>query len=163
MKYFYQIMLILASALLLVYLGAVIGSSVTQKGSQIDTKTKVDTLLIHDTTMVTESIFVKQRVVDTMMVAVTDTIIRNDTTFVYLPKQQREYRSPQFRAWVSGYDPKLDSIKIYQTTKQITKEIPVIQKQRSRWGVGIQAGYGATREGLSPYVGVGVSYNLISW
>lgn len=88
---------------------------------------------------------------------------QNDSLFLVLKRVQKEYRSPQFHAWVSGYDPKLDSIKLYQTTKYITKEIPVIQKQRSRWGVGIQAGYGAGKEGLSPYIGVGVSYNLLSW
>lgn len=30
-----------------------------------------------------------------------------------------------------------------------------------RYGLGLQAGYGITNSGLSPYVGVGISYNLI--
>ena len=156
-------MLILASALLLVYLGAVIGSSVCSKGSQIEVREKVDTLFIYDTIKVSEPVFIKQRIVDSILVAVTDTIVRNDTTFLALPKQQREYRSPQFRAWVSGYDPKLDSIKLYQTTKQITKEIPVIQKQKPRFSLGVTGGYGAGKDGLTPFVGVGLTYNLLSW
>lgn len=163
MKYIYQIILTIGAALLLVYLGAVIGSSVCRKGSQIEVREKVDTLFIYDTIKLSEPVFIKQRIVDSILVAVTDTIVRNDTTFVSLTRQQREYMSPKYHAWVSGYDPKLDSLWIYKTTNVVTKEIPVVQRQRSRWGVGIQAGYGASREGLSPYIGVGVSYNLISW
>lgn len=31
------------------------------------------------------------------------------------------------------------------------------------WGIGFQAGYGATRHGLSPYMGVGLSYNPLTF
>lgn len=142
-------------------LGVICGYKYTQKPPTIAPIEKVDTLVIRDTITQTEPVFVRERIVDTMMVAVTDTIVRNDTTFVYLPKQQREYDNPQFKAWVSGYDPKLDSIHLYQTTKVVTKDIPV--KVRSKWGIGIQAGYGASEYGLTPYIGVGVSYNILSW
>lgn len=163
MKDYLEKLLVAFAAILLVILGIAIGSSRYQKGSPIDVIEKVDTLVIFDTIKVSEPIFVKERIIDSIMVAVTDTIVRNDTTFVYLPRQQRQYQSPQFHAWVSGYDPKLDSIKLYQTTKYITKEIPVIKKEKSRWGLGVQVGYGASKNGLSPYVGIGVSYDLLSW
>lgn len=185
MKYIYQIMLTIGAGLLLVYLGAVIGASVTHGGSQIDPKPKVDTLFIQDSTMLSEPISeAKPDVVtkilripypveiqdstalmqiDSLLGKIASLETQNDSLFLVLKRVQKEYRSPQFAAWVSGYDPALDSMKIFQTTRIITKEIPVIQKQRSRWGVGIHAGYGASREGLSPYVGVGVSYNILSW
>lgn len=163
MKDYLEKLLVAFAAILLVILGIAIGSSRHPKGSPIDVIEKVDTLVIFDTIKVSEPIFVKERIIDSIMVAVTDTIVRNDTTFVYLPRQQRQYQSPQFHAWVSGYDPKLDSIKLYQTTKVVTKEIPVIKKEKSRWGLGVQVGYGASKNGLSPYVGIGVSYDLLSW
>lgn len=34
-------------------------------------------------------------------------------------------------------------------------------KKPTRWGIGINAGYGVTKSGLSPYFGIGGSYNLI--
>lgn len=163
MNRLFQILTIAVIACLLVLLGVGIGNSCHQREPIINVVEKVDTLFIYDTIKVTEPLFVKERVVDSVLVAVTDTIVRNDTTFITLPRQQRKYQSPQFQAWVSGYDPKLDSIKLFQTTRTITKEIPVIQKQRPRFSVGITGGYGAGKDGLTPFVGVGLTYNLLSW
>lgn len=163
MKDYLEKILVAFCAICLVLLGVAIGQSRCQRGSVRPPEIKVDTLLICDTIKVTETICVRERVVDSIMVAVTDTIVRNDTTYVYLPKQQRQYQSPQFHAWVSGYDPKLDSIKLFQTTKYITKEIPVVQKQKPRFSLGITGGYGAGKDGLTPFVGLGLTYNLLSW
>jgi hypothetical protein len=37
----------------------------------------------------------------------------------------------------------------------------------THWGIGVQAGYGATLSNntvkLAPYIGVGISYNIITW
>lgn len=163
MKKVYEIILLVGVAFLLIYLGAVIGASVVQKCPTIETKVKVDTLVVLDTIRVSEPVYVTQKVVDRIVVPVTDTIVKNDTTFVYLPRTQRKYMSPYYDAWVSGYNPTLDSIKIFQKTKYVTKEIPYIVKQKRHWGIGVQVGYGAGKEGLSPYVGVGLHYNLLSW
>ena len=57
--------------------------------------------------------------------------------------------------------PQVDSVIHHTNQLIITKEIPVIQK--TRWGLGVQAGMGAGMGGLTSYVGVGISYNLISW
>ena len=45
----------------------------------------------------------------------------------------------------------------------ITREIPVIQVKKTRWSIGIQAGMGVGKDGVFPYVGGGISYNLLSW
>ena len=58
---------------------------------------------------------------------------------------------------------KTSSFTNYTKEQIITKEIPVIQNTKTRWGLGVQAGVGAGKGGLSPYVGIGVSYNLLSW
>ena len=63
--------------------------------------------------------------------------------------------------YASGVMPQVDSV-IHQTQSLIiTKEIPVIKK--TRWRLGVQAGVGAGKGGLTPYVGIGVSYNILSW
>lgn len=35
--------------------------------------------------------------------------------------------------------------------------------KQKRWGLGINAGYGVSKSGLSPYIGLGVNYNLINF
>lgn len=86
-----------------------------------------------------------------------------DSLRLVLLRVQRHYSDSTFDAWVSGVDPILDSIKTYRTKMVITREIPVIQVKRTRWGIGVQAGAGVGKDGLTPYVGVGVSYNILSW
>ena len=58
---------------------------------------------------------------------------------------------------------KTSSFTNYTKEQIITKEIPVIQNTKTRWGLGVQSGYGISNQGLTPYVGVGISYNIISW
>lgn len=69
---------------------------------------------------------------------------------VYIPVliTQKEYQTENYRAWVSGYKPSLDSVWVYPE-KIIIRETP------RKWGIGVIAGYGIGRNGLSPYVGVG--------
>lgn len=78
--------------------------------------------------------------------------------------QQRHYKGENYEAWVSGYHPALDSILVFPETRYITKEVKV-QRKPTRWGIGIQAGYGISlpdgRPQAAPYIGIGISYNLI--
>jgi len=91
-----------------------------------------------------------------------------ETTGDSLDIVQREYSDDSaYTAWVSGIRyadyPRLDSITVRQReiTSRITETI-TIQKNRSRWSVGLQAGYGYgfLHRGFEPYVGVGVTYSL---
>ena len=82
-----------------------------------------------------------------------------DSVEVVIPITQKIYEDSLYRARVSGYDVKLDSIEFYSRTREI--RIPVLfPAKRKRWGLGLQAGY-SYPNGL--YVGVGVSYNLWQW
>lgn len=80
---------------------------------------------------------------------------RVDTIYVPVPITQKEYMSADYRAWVSGYNAALDSIDVFPKTVYVTKKIPA-----RRWGLGVSAGYGACRSGLSPYIGIGVYYRI---
>lgn len=82
---------------------------------------------------------------------------QNDSVEVELPIEQKVYSDSLYKAWVSGFDARLDSIKLFHPTKYIT----ITTKQKpSRWNVGIQGGVGITPKGIQPYIGVGVSYKL---
>ena len=117
-----------------------------------DTITVVKT----DTIRITKVKEIEKRVVDTILVAVKDTIILNDTTYIQLPREQKIYTGENYKAWVSGYRPKLDSLNIYQKTiiKEVTNTI------EKNWGLGVMGGYGITKDGLSPFIGVGVYYKI---
>lgn len=84
----------------------------------------------------------------------------HDTVTVFVPISQSVYETELYKAWVSGYRAKLDSIEIYNKVQTIyVRE----QVKKKRWGLGIQAGYGFLPGGSAVYVGVGVSYNLFMW
>ena len=124
---------------------------------------RVDTLFIRDTIKVTEPVYVTRRMVDSVLVPVTDTIRLRDTLYVFLEREQIRWEDSLSVVYASGVRPEIDSVIHYAERMVIVKEIPVVRVKKTRWGVGIQAGAGATKDGLAPYVGVGVSYNLLSW
>lgn len=73
---------------------------------------------------------------------------------VIVPVKQVEYRDTSYRAWVSGYEVKLDSIEIYHKTITLYRE--------KRWVIGPQIGIGYNGK-ITPYIGVGITYNFISF
>lgn len=82
---------------------------------------------------------------------------------VFLPREYMVYKDSTYRAVVSGVQPRLDSIEVYQrnTVQTVTKTIRV--PDRKRWGLGVQAGYGYDGKRLTPYVGIGVQYDILRW
>lgn len=117
---------------------------------------RVDTLTIRDTIVAYKPVLAVRRVVDTMKVPVP--VRDTDTVFVQLPREQLEWTDSLATIWVSGYRPAVDSVQHYTATQivTITERTPA-----PHWAIGIQAGVGAGRAGLTPYVGVGVTYNLL--
>lgn len=126
---------------------------------------QTDTLRIQDTILVEKPVPVEVRVVDTMLVAVTDTVHLSDTVYLTLPRETKLYGDSTYTAQVSGYRPELDWIEVYPQTVYLTKVVKT--QDVKRWGLGLQAGYGAYVAGgqvrLAPYVGVGISYNILKW
>lgn len=85
------------------------------------------------------------------------TVANHDSVNVILPIEQKTYTSDQYTAWVSGYEPRLDSIALYTKDVVVEKEI-YLDKKRRRWGCVVGAGVGTNNKGVSPYVGVTVGY-----
>lgn len=129
----------------------------------LETVVGLDTLVIRDTVRERYPVYVERTVTDTMLVALTDTVTVSDTVYALLPREQKRYADTNYAAWVSGYRPSLDSIEVYPSTRYITKT--VYRDSRKRWGIGIQAGYGIGLNGGKvigvPYIGIGISYDLI--
>lgn len=94
---------------------------------------------------------------DTVQIGCTDSVD------VEIPITQKRYADSTYTAWVSGYNPTLDSIHIYPRHEVITITNTIRQKPK-RWGVGLNVGYGITpHHGMQPYFGIGVIYNLFSF
>ena len=73
------------------------------------------------------------------------------------------YKGEHYTAVVEGIGAYLKSIEVYPRTefRTITTTMPVVKK--TRWGVGVQMGAGFGKNGVQPYIGIGLSYNLICW
>ena len=150
-----------------VLIGFLIGQKHPQKSPVEPIKEKVDTLLIFDTITLTKPVFVEKIQLDSVYMPVTDTLWKHDTLYVYLEREQIQWQDSLCRVYASGINPQVDSVTHFVQETIITREIPVPVKVKSRWGLGIQVGYGAGINGkqvyLTPYVGVGISYNILSW
>lgn len=120
---------------------------------EIERETKIKTTLKVDTLLISAPIIAFFRIT-------TDTIHVGDTV---VQREQAVYEDSLYRAWVSGYRPRLDSIEVYPrtVTHTITNDIyhSIIPK-RKRWGLGLQAGYGYPG---GFYVGGGISYDFFQW
>ena len=60
---------------------------------------------------------------------------------------------------VRGFEPELFYIEVYPKTEYVINEVPKVP----RFSFGVQAGYGVSGQGLHPYIGLGVTYNLIGF
>ena len=139
----------------------VAGRKTANKGGESTIIVRVDTLVIRDTIVAYKPKWITKRVVDTEYVSVPEYIVRNDTIVAVLEREQVMWEDSLARIYASGINPQVDSVMHYRTEKVINHLIPV--KVRSRWGLGVQGGVGVGKGGLTPYVGVGVSYNILSW
>ena len=129
------------------------------------------------------------RTTDKEVITITDTLVLTDTIIkfqpkpykvtiidtIYLPQQPQQpqidtlirqevtYKDSTYTAVVGGIEPYLKSIEIYPKTIYVNNNTTTTIKVHSRFGLGVQAGYGYGRNGLQPYIGVGVQYNFIQW
>ena len=132
------------------------------------------------------------RTTDKKVITITDTLVLTDTIIkfqpkpykvtiidtIYIPQQPQQPQQPQidtlirqeviykdstYMAVVGGIEPYLKSIEIYPKTIYVNNNTTTTIKVRSRFGLGVQAGYGLSRNGLQPYIGIGVQYNFFQW
>jgi opacity protein-like surface antigen len=67
-----------------------------------------------------------------------------------------------YRMEVEGYNVQANSIEVYPrtVTQTIIQRVEVPGRPK-RWGIGVSAGAALTPQGIRPYLGVGVQYNLV--
>lgn len=91
-----------------------------------------------------------------------DTIYASDTC--YHLREYKEYQDSSYYAKISGVAPRLDEIRVYpKTVTQYVYRDRIVSNKQKRFGLGLSAGYGIGRNGLSPILAVTVNYNLFQF
>lgn len=162
-----------ASRILAVVVGLVLAAAAGVFGYQVG---KANAPVVHDVTVDTvtvvriDTIRVDRtvpfavHVKDTITIHTVDTLLQPVT--VQLPREEKEYRDSLYRAVVSGFRPSLDLIEVFPRTVYQTVTVTEAARKK-RWGIGITAGYGVGLQDKSvivtPYIGIGLTYNLLMW
>ena len=78
--------------------------------------------------------------------------IMHDTVAVQVPITSKHYGGKNYDAYVSGFEPSLDSIFVYNETQYITETITK-SKPPNKWSLSVNAGvdYGTTSQFWMPY------------
>ena len=88
--------------------------------------------------------------------------VDSDSAAVAIPITQKRYENEDYRAYVSGYEPNLDSIFVFPKTTVIHERS---YKPPNKWHIGITGGYGYgfKSKQAEPYIGIGITYSIISF
>ena len=124
---------------------------------------KSDTVTIHDTIpdiAPVQKDSVRTRWVTRWLLAKHDTITqwetltKHDSVQVQVPITSKHYGNEQYDAYISGFEPNLDSIFVYQKTEYITTTITKI-KPPDKWDLNVVGGidYNTASQKYTPYAG----------
>ena len=84
-----------------------------------------------------------------------------DTVWATVPRVQKRYEDSTYTAWVSGYEPRLDSIEVYRRTVFVVKnEGGRVKTRRLSLGLTGGFGYGVFTRKPDLFVGVGASWRM---
>ncbi len=128
----------------------------------VHTERYVDTLVVRDTVRdtvpVPHKIYIARS--DTVFLQLpADTVVRE----VVVPVERKEYRTEHYHAVIEGFRPELVHMEVWPETRYVTRTEVNTLKKIPRMGLGIHAGYGFKGRGVSPYIGVGIHYNIVSF
>lgn len=124
-----------------------------------------DTVVLRDTVVIDRPVVAERfpagNILARAEVVAADTCAaRPDSVEVSLPVERVRYAGDRYEAWVSGYRPSLDSLRIYGEDRVISSVIASGRHSRRRWGVGVAAGLAVTPKGVGPGIVVGLTYSF---
>lgn len=120
--------------------------------------------LVYDTVYIEKTEIVRLPIYHTDTVKQTDTLtlVEIDSVDVVLPVELKQFNDTLSNTAISfdlsGYNCKVNNLYVENLKTAVIEE-----NKLKRIGLGLQLGIGATKEGFSPYVGLGISYNLFSF
>lgn len=144
---------------------------VTKTVQKTDFVTKIDTITIRDT-IINKIPIPTIKYID-RKISHTDTIYKNtfikpnfkntlinfkrDTAY-FTKRYEYTYQTDKYKAVISGYAPKLESMELYRDTKIINK----VYKPK-KWNFILYGGYGICGKETGLQIGVGVGYTLFKF
>lgn len=117
-----------------------------------------DTTTVHDTTIIERPVVTDNWIIGDTTVSVSDPMVIVRDSLIVLTTEQKRYEGENYVAWVSGYRPSLDSIRIASTTKYITERHYI--DRRNAIAIGIEGSF-ATRFSSAAYISY--TRELKSW
>lgn len=90
----------------------------------------------------------------------------NDSVLVEVPITSKHYQSKDYDAWVSGYEPSLDSIKVYKETQYITETITRTVKDKGKhFFVSVAGGteYNPNKQAFRPLAELRLGFKKNRW
>lgn len=166
-----SLLLAISAALNIIYIRARVIDAFAAKELRPDTVRIIDTLRFINPAPTRDTIIRYVRVgafcktpapappLPTDTAAAADTLSTDTAAAVLLPITQRTYTATEYTAYVSGYLPSLDSITLHTPRTVITQPPPAVKSKP--WSIGIAAGVGAGRGGITPFIGITLQYSLI--
>lgn len=140
---------------------------------KVEEVVECDTIYVHDTIRIVEPKIVKEEVVryDTVYVPEKSVLGTQDSlnvpesgevgTQVVLPITQKVYEDSLYKAWVSGYNPRLDSLHLYRKDVYYPVMIKQSVKPKVVVSAGVYGGFGA--KGADYGLGISVGVPIWSW
>ena len=87
-----------------------------------------------------------------------------DSITVQIPIEQRHYQSEDYEAWVSGWNPNLDSLRIYKTSQHLTTTKEITRWKTRHWGLSVGVGAVVSpKGGIQPGIFIGATYTFLSF
>lgn len=87
------------------------------------------------------------------------TIYVNDTTYIVLPIEKKRFKTDNYDLTISGYNPILESITVFPTTKYIY-QTATINEKKVTFKHGIQGGLGFGLINKKPDIYVGYGFQI---
>ncbi|MCC8049130.1 MAG: hypothetical protein LIP10_00520 [Clostridiales bacterium] len=126
------------------------------------TELKVDTV-----TVVEPVETVRTEIRRETIAAPADTVyLPGDTVRIEIPIETKEYRDSLYALQMEGYRPRLNWIEVYPRTEYVYRtETRIGNAPSRRWSLGPAVGYGydIKNNHWAPFVGVSLTYSLLSW
>jgi hypothetical protein len=120
--------------------------------------------LVYDTVYIEKTEIVRLPIyhIDTLTQTDTLTLVEIDSVDVVLPIELKQFNDTLLNTAISfdlsGFQCKVNNLYVENLKTSVIKE-----NKPKRWGIGVQLGVGGCKDGFSPYIGLGISYNLFSF